>query len=127
MKAFTRADRVGEQIQRAVAALLMKDLKDPRLATATITGVKMTRDLRIARVYFATAAGSSEANEAALKGFESASGYIRRTLAGELGLRYMPNLFFHYDTSFDYAERIDSILRTLDSHAESDRRPSETK
>lgn len=123
MKAsFSRSERVGEQIQRAIAALLVKDLKDPRLATATITGVKMTRDLRIAHIYFAATPGQTISQEDARQGFNSASGFVKRTLARELGLRYMPDLLFHYDTSFDYAARIDILLKSInDDYAESDR------
>ena len=123
---FTRADRVGEQIQRTVAALLIKDLKDPRLEQVTITGVKMTRDLRIARIYFATAANAADTREAALEGFNSAAGFIRKALR-ELGLRYLPELFFHYDTSLDYAAHIDALLKTIQPHAEPDSRTAPTE
>ena len=98
--------------------LILKGINDPRLAQATITGVAMTRDLRIAKIYFAAHGG--EHDEAALAaGFESAKGFIKRELARELGLRYMPELKFYYDTSFDYGARIDRVLKRIRSDDES--------
>ncbi len=113
MKPFTRADRVGGQIQRALSDLLQKDIKDPRLKMVTITGVKLSRDLRIARIYFTTSGGGKKSREEAVEGFKNALGYVKRTLARQLGLRYMPDLKFFYDESFDYASRIDEVLKSI--------------
>lgn len=112
MTLFSRADRVAGQIQKILSEILIKDIKDPRLDMATITGVKMSRDLKLARIYF-TISGSNKSAEDASKGFKSAAGYLKRTLASQLGLRYMPDLAFFYDESFDYGARIDTLLKTL--------------
>jgi ribosome-binding factor A len=112
MTLFSRADRVAGQIQKILSEILLRDIKDPRLDMATITGVKMSKDLKLARIYF-TISGSDISVEDASKGFKSASGYIKRTLAGQLGLRYMPDVVFFYDESFDYGARIDRLLKTL--------------
>lgn len=112
MTLFSRADRVAGQIQKILSEILIRDIKDPRLDMATITGVKMSRDLKLARIYF-TISGSNKSAEDASKGFKSAAGYLKRTLAGQLGLRYMPDLAFFYDESFDYGARIDTLLRNL--------------
>jgi len=112
MKPFTRSDRVGGQIQKALSDLLQKRIKDPRLEMATITSVKMTQDLRVARIYF-TISGGINNKEKALDGFKSALGYVKRTLAHQLGLRYMPDLKFFYDESFDYGSNIDDMLKAL--------------
>ena len=114
MTLFSRADRVAGQIQKILSEILIKDIKDPRLDMATITGVKMSRDLKLARIYF-TISGSNKSAEDASKGFKSAAGYLKRTLASQLGLRYMPDLAFFYDESFDYGARIDTLLRNLKS------------
>jgi ribosome-binding factor A len=119
MTLFSRADRVAGQIQKILSEILIKDIKDPRLDMATITGVKMSRDLKLARIYF-TISGSNKSSEDASKGFKSAAGYLKRTLAGQLGLRYMPDLAFFYDESFDYGARIDTLLRTLKNDDGSD-------
>ena len=109
---FSRADRVSGLIQEALSDLLRKDIHDPRLKMATITNVKMSPDLKLARIYFSIYGDSSKA-EAAAKGFESARGFIKRTLAPKLGLRYMPDLIFFYDESFDYGSHIESLLKKI--------------
>lgn len=112
MKPFTRADRVGGQIQRAISDLLRKRISDPRLANATISEVKMSADLKLAKIYYTLSVGGN-AQAQALAGFDSASGFIKRSLARELGLRYMPDLKFFYDDSFDYGAKIDSLIQSL--------------
>jgi len=116
---FSRADRVSGLIQEVLSELLKKKIRDPRLAMATITSVKMSRDLKLARIYF-TIYGDSEKSEAAAQGFESARGFIKRSLAGRLGLRYMPDLKFFYDESFEYGSQIDQLLEKISTHNGSD-------
>ena len=106
---FSRADRVGGLIQEVLSDLLKKSIRDPRLAMVTITSVKMSRDLKLARIYFSIY-GDSSKRDAAAKGFESARGFIKRSLARRLGLRYMPDLKFFYDESFDYGSHIEQLL-----------------
>jgi ribosome-binding factor A len=109
---FSRADRVGGLIQEVLSNLLKKDIHDPRLKMATITNVRMSRDLKLARIYFSIYGDNSKA-EAAAKGFESARGFIKRSLARKLSLRYMPDLTFFYDESFDYGSHIDELLKRV--------------
>ena len=112
MTSFNRAKRVSGHIHKALTDILRRDIKDPRISMVTITRVKMTNDLRIARIYFALT-GSKKTIEEAQEGFNSARGYLKRTLAQQLGLRYMPDIEFFYDDSFDYASQIDELLRSL--------------
>jgi ribosome-binding factor A len=114
MKPFARSDRVGGQIQKALSDILLKKIKDPRLESATITGVKMSRDLKFAKVYFVTPGGKESINEA-VEGFKSAFGYVKRKLAAQLGLRYMPELRFFYDDSFDYGSHMDKVIKAVKS------------
>jgi ribosome-binding factor A len=109
---FNRAERVGGQVQKVLADLMQKGVKDPRLTHATITGVSVSRDLRIAKVYVARHGGEHE-KEDILEGFESAKGFIKRKLAREVGLRYMPELTFFYDGSFDYGAHMERVLKSL--------------
>jgi len=109
---FSRADRVSGLIQEVLSELLKKKIHDPRLAMATISSVKMSRDLKLARIYF-TIYGDSQKSEAAAQGFESARGFIKRSLAPRLGLRYMPDLKFFFDESFDYGSHIDQLLEKI--------------
>jgi ribosome-binding factor A len=109
---FSRADRVSGLIQEVLSELLKKKIHDPRLAMATISSVKMSRDLKLARIYF-TVYGDRQKSEAAAQGFESARGFIKRSLAPRLGLRYMPDLKFFFDESFDYGSHIDQLLEKI--------------
>ena len=114
MTPYSRADRVSGLIQEILSNLLKKDIHDPRLKMVTITNVKMSRDLRLARIYFSIYGGKNKA-EAAADGFESARGFIKRSLASRLGLRYMPDLTFFYDESFDYGTQIEELLKNITS------------
>jgi len=112
MMPFSRADRVGGLIQKILSDILHRDIHDPRLKMTTITGVKMSRDLKLANIYFISAGGKQN-SRAAAEGFNSAMGFIKRNLAGQLNLRYMPELRFFYDESFDYGSRIDELFRSI--------------
>ena len=107
---FSRSDRVSGLIQKVLSDVLQKDIKDPRLKTATITDVDVSRDLRLARIYFTTPDGEQK-KDAAIKGFNSARGFIKRTLARELDLKYMPDIKFFYDESIEYGSHIDSLIK----------------
>ncbi|MFC1858762.1 30S ribosome-binding factor RbfA [Thermodesulfobacteriota bacterium] len=124
MKPFARADRVSGLIQKTLSDLLSKNIKDPRLEMTIITGVKMSADLKSARIYFTTSGGRRNKDEA-LEGFRHALGYVKRTLARRLGLRYMPDLKFFYDESFDYGSRIDNLLKSIEIDDEFDHTSSE--
>ena len=117
MKPFARSERVCGQIQKTLSDLLQKKINDPRLETAMVTGVKMSRDLRIAYVYF-IATGGKQHQTNALEGFNSATGFLKKALAKRLGLRYMPDLKFIHDESFDYGSRIDSLLKSIQQEQE---------
>ena len=112
MKPFARSERVSGQIQKILSEILLKKVKDPRLENTSITDVRMSRDLRIARIYFIVS-GNKKNIEEASQGFKSALGYVKRTLALKLGLRYMPDLKFFYDESFDYGSHIDKVLKAV--------------
>ncbi len=124
MKSFPRSDRVGGLIKKNLSDLLQKKIKDPRLQMTTITNVRMSSDLRHATIYFIKSGGEKSKVEA-IEGFKNALGYVKRTLARQLGLRYMPELKFFYDESFDHGSHIDNILDSLNIKNESDNTPFE--
>lgn len=119
MKNYARSDRVSGLIQQVLSEILQKGIKDPRLKMTTITSVKMSRDLRVARIYYAISGGEKSVEEVA-RGFKSARGFVKRSLAGKLGLRYMPELEFFYDDSFDYGDHINKILKSIQKENGSD-------
>jgi ribosome-binding factor A len=105
-----RPERVAEAVLRELSGLLVRDLRDPRLRGITLTGVRMDDDLRHGRVYFSHLEGSVRA-PAAIAGFKSAAGFIRRELGKSLGLRYTPELDFEFDPALERAARIDALLK----------------
>ncbi len=104
-----RLNRIAELIHRELSLLLMRAVRDPRLAGVTITGVKVTPDLLLAHVYYSVL-GDAEASREAQAGLEHARGFLRSQLAGRLQLRLMPQLLFELDTSAAYGQRIDQLL-----------------
>jgi ribosome-binding factor A len=122
MRPFSRSERVSGLVRKVLSEFLQKAVSDPRLAQATITGVKMSPDLKIAKIFFVTY-GSATDSEETKAGFMSARGYLKRHLAGKLGLRYMPEFQFYYDESLDYGTKIDNLIKTALKNHESDHSP----
>ncbi|MGH7838691.1 MAG: 30S ribosome-binding factor RbfA [Candidatus Binataceae bacterium] len=105
-----RPERVAEMVHREVALMLLRDLRDPRLRGISLTRVRMTDDLRRGRIFFSHLEGRARAADAA-KGFQSASGFIRRQLGRVLNLRYTPEFDFEFDPGLESAARVDALLR----------------
>jgi len=104
-----RAERVGEAIREAIADMLLRDIKDPRIGMVTLTTVQLTDDLRHAKVFF-SCVGDTAAHERSLSGLRSASGFIRSQLTRRLQLRVAPEVTFVFDASLENAERLASLL-----------------
>lgn len=107
-----RPARVSERIREELSLLLLRKVNDPGLAPVTVTEVSVTSDLRIAHVNY-SALVPQEERPAVAKALRRSSGFLRRELGHLLGLRYAPELQFHYDDSFDRGARIDAILRDI--------------
>jgi len=107
-----RPARVGERIREELSLLLLRKVNDPGVASVTVTEVSVTPDLRIAHVNY-SALVTPEERPAVAKALRRSSGFLRRELGHTLGLRYAPELQFHYDDSFDRGARIDAILREI--------------
>ena len=108
-----RAERVASEIQRVIGQILVRDIRDERAAAANITRVKVTPDLRQARVYFALLSEEQGDPTEATEALARAVPYLRRRLAHDLELRFTPELEFFYDEALADARRIDSLLRSL--------------
>jgi ribosome-binding factor A len=107
-----RTDRVGALLQVALAELLLRDVKDPRVRLVTVTGVDMSPDLKHARV-FVSALGDGEARTRSLAGLASARTYLQSHAGRRIGLRFTPELRFELDPSFAAGERVEQLLREL--------------
>lgn len=104
-----RPERIGEQIREEVSQIITGDLKDPRIGVTTVTDVKMSPDLKHARV-FVTVMGSDDEVARSLRALNSAAGFVRWQLGRSLQLRYTPQLHFAFDKSVRTAARIEEIL-----------------
>ena len=122
MKPYLRAERVSNRIQQAITELLSRKMQDPRMDLATISHVKLSSDLKIARIYI-TVFGSKRRIKEAMDGFNNSKGFIKKKIAPKLGLKYMPDLRFVYDDTFDRAAKLDELIRSASSES-SDRNPS---
>ena len=107
-----RSERVADLIQREVAEMLVKSIKDPRIGFVTITKVTVSEDCRFAKVYFSVA-GTLAERESSGKGLNSAKGYIRKELGRRLRLRYTPEIVFQFDPSIEYAIHMEEVIRNI--------------
>ena len=109
-----RTDRVAARIQQELAELLSQKVSDPRVAGVIVSSVDVTPDLLDARIRIRLQVeGDKNAQKLALKGLESASGFLRRELGARLQLRNAPRLAFFYDESLEKARRIDEVLAEI--------------
>jgi ribosome-binding factor A len=112
MLAGKRAVRVGDQILKEIATLLLNRVKDPRVKGVTITGTKLSNDLKMARVYFSVIGEKSEV-EMALNGLNSAKGFIKREIGLRMKLRYVPEIKFVHDQSLESGSYLDGIFQEI--------------
>jgi len=119
MESFKRANRVADLIMAELSDILLKQVRDPRVKLVTITRVKLTDDLRLAKVFFVEMAKDT-CDPEAKKGLQKATGFLKRELSKRLQLRYVPDLLFMVDESFEYASRIDRLLAEIRREEEGD-------
>ena len=104
-----RIRRVAQRVRTELSTLLARSVRDPGLLGVTVTDVRMTADLQLARVYYTLLDGSDR--RSAARGLRRAQAYLRREIGQRLQLRQVPEIRFLYD---DSAERQDRIARIFD-------------
>jgi len=107
---YQRSERLAELLVEILSEMLRRDLSDPRVSPVTLTGAKVSKDLRHARIYFNLLGGTGD-RQAALAGLRSATGLMRSKLGKGLKLKFVPAIEFVYDETQDEARRIDDLLR----------------
>ena len=105
-----KVDRINTQIQREISLILQNEVRDRDLRMCTITAVETTNDLSIAKIYVTFLNSSSKKG---LDALQRSNGYIRNLLAKKLKIRKCPELHFVLDTSLEYGNKIESILKEL--------------
>lgn len=112
MPSGIRLQRIADRIRQELSELLIREINDPRLQQIYVTDVKVDRELAYADVYVSAVEGVSRSADV-LAGLESASGFLRRTLAARVELRAFPRLRFHWDMTPENADHIEQILAQL--------------
>jgi ribosome-binding factor A len=123
MAGFKRANRVSKELRAALAEVLVNGLKDPRVTPITLTSIRVTDDLRIARVNFVPLGGVGDVDRI-LTGLEAARGFLRREIGRRVHLKYVPELRFHLDQGLSESFRVTEIL---DQMREEESAPEETE
>jgi ribosome-binding factor A len=112
MPSGVRLQRIADRIRQELSEMLIHEVSDPRLQQIFVTDVKIDRELAYADVFVSAIEGVSRSKDV-LAGLESASGFIRRTLASRMELRAFPRLRFHWDMTPENADRIEKKLAEL--------------
>ena len=108
---FSRTRRVGQQIQREIALILQREVKDPRIGMVTVSDVELSRDLVYAKVFVTFLFDQDEqAVKTGMEGLHEASGYIRSLLGKAMRLRIVPELRFEYDNSLVEGMRMSNLV-----------------
>lgn len=107
-----RAERVGEQIKKELADIFTREMKDPRVQFVTVTDVEVTGDLQQAKVYV-TVLGEEEDREETLQALRKARGFLRKEIGNRVHLRKTPEIFFEFDESIAYGNRIEKLLKEI--------------
>ncbi len=110
-KEYSRTQRIGDQMQRELASLIQREVRDPRLGMITLTGVDVARDLAHAKVFF-TVMGQEDPERIALnlEILQDAAGYLRLLIGRAIKLRAVPQLHFHYDESVARGARLSALI-----------------
>jgi ribosome-binding factor A len=126
MREFSRTDRVAQQIQKEIAVILQREIKDPRLGFVTVSAVEVSRDLSYAKI-FVTVLNTSDEDKTkqSVQILNDATGYIRSILGKRIRARIMPELKFVVDTSLLEGMRISNLVDSVIREDNAKRGPEE--
>lgn len=116
---FSRSQRVSQEMQKEIAIILQREVKDPRIGMATVSGVEISRDLAYAKVFvtFFNLSGGEESEEEmvanGLTALNEAAGFIRSLLGKAMRLRIVPELTFAYDNSLVEGMRMSNLVSNV--------------
>lgn len=107
---FARTDRVGQEIQKEIAMIIQREIKDPRLGMVTVSAVEITRDLAYAKIFVTFFTLEGQNMDESIKILNEAAGFIRTLLAKKIKARIMPELRFIYDASMVEGVRMGTLV-----------------
>jgi ribosome-binding factor A len=106
-----RIEKVENLIKEEISLIFLRKLQDPTLGLLTITNVKLSPDLRVAKVYISVF--EKEKREFVLEKIGAVTGYIRSELASKIRIKFIPELRFYIDDTLDYVEKIDNLIKKI--------------
>jgi ribosome-binding factor A len=112
MPSGVRLQRIADRVREVLSEMLIREINDPRLHQIYVTDVKIDKELAFADIYVSAVEGVGRSPDV-LAGLESASGFIRRSLASRIELRAFPRLRFHWDVTPENADHIERLLADL--------------
>ena len=107
-----RKERMQDFLREEISLIIQQEIKDPGLGFITVIDVRMTEDLKYAKVYYSVF-GSEEEKERTAQALKRATSYIKHLLGDKVRMKYMPDITFVYDTDQEKAARIDAILKQV--------------
>ncbi|WGE34592.1 30S ribosome-binding factor RbfA [Actinobacillus genomosp. 1] len=111
---FKRSDRVAQELQKEIAVILQREVKDPRIGMVTVSDVEVSRDLAYAKIFVTFLFDNDQSViEQGMKGLEKASPYIRSLVGKAMRLRIVPELRFIYDQSLVEGMRMSNLVSNV--------------
>jgi ribosome-binding factor A len=104
-----RVRKIESELQRVLAELIAREVKDPRVGNVTITGVRLAADMGAAKIFYAPFA-SEHPHEEVQRGLSRAAGFLRGEAGRRLGLRHAPRLDFEFDDTAEKAARLTGLI-----------------
>ena len=109
-----RGGRINEEVKREISTIIRNEIKDPRLtAMVSVTDVKVTKDLRYAKVFVSIFGKDDEEKNNTFIALKNASGYIRREIGQRINLRYNHQIIFELDDSINYGMHIEELIQKV--------------
>lgn len=112
MKQYARCDRVADVLKKEICEMLFREVKDPHLGFITVTDVEVSKDLKMAKIFY-TVFGQPHQVVESTRALRRMTSFIKKGLGRKLHLRSVPDILFRYDHSLEYGTRIDHILDSL--------------
>lgn len=109
---YKRADRVGDLIKEEISRIIQHELKDPGIGFVTITAVKLSDDLRHAKIFYSVL-GDEKAKKESSSALQRACGFVQHEIGRKLRLKYTPEIYFCFDPSVEYGAHIETLLEKI--------------
>ncbi len=114
-----RSDRVADAVQKELSLLFLQKVRDDKLSDVTVTNVRVTDDLKNARIFY-TSYGDEKDRKQVASALKRATGFVRSHLAKTLNLRFTPSIIFEYDTKADKVAELDQIFADIANERRAD-------